>query len=303
MKSPPIWTQRQLDGQREKALEYFRQGRLTEPLELHLDLFDDYQGLVEEVLEQTIDLVRLREEAIDLLGDKRKLEVIRYLSGPPVSEDDLKTLIQAQSIAASRLETDPKLVDRLVTFIQDWHDRRRFPWISESREPNEHERNAAILATTSLLAMRRLETARRGQSKSEEELVATLLRRAGFKQIPARRVRVLADAPTIGEFCDETMFGSRKADFLVGLHDGRIMALECKLSNSATNSIKRLNNDAAVKATVWKDEFGSSQIVTAAVLSGVFNLRNLKDAQAKGLTLFWSHELSEMIDWIRPEDG
>ncbi len=147
--------------------------------------------------------------------------------------------------------------------------------------------------------MRRLETMRRSHGKEEEELVATQLRRARFKQVPARRVPVLAEAPQKGEFCGESMFGTRKADFLVGLHDGRVLALECKLSNSATNSIKRLNNDAAAKAAVWKREFGSSQIVTAAVLAGVYNLRNLKDAQDEGLTLFWSHDLISMLNWMR----
>lgn len=302
MKSPPIWTEQELDHERVRALEHFRQVRLTEPLELYLELFDEYQGVVEEVLEQTVDLAKLRDEAVDLLGDKRKLEVIRYLSGPPVSEDDLKTLIQAQSLAASRFESDPALVDRLVTFIQDWHDRRRFPWLNESWEPKEHDRNAAILATTALLAMRRIETMRRSKGKGEEGLVAGQLRRARFKQVQGRRVRVLSEAPKKGEFCEETMFGSRKADFVIGLYDGRVMALECKLSNSATNSIKRLNNDAAVKAAVWKNEFGSSQVVAAAVLAGVYNLHNLKDAQDNGLALFWSHDLGSMMRWMRATD-
>ena len=44
------------------------------------------------------------------------------------------------------------------------------------------------------------------------------------------------------------MLGTRKADVLVGLHDRRLMPIEAKVSNSFTNSIKRLNNDAAVKA-------------------------------------------------------
>ncbi len=299
MRSPPVWAEQELDFEREKALEHFRQSRHTEPLEMYLELFDDYREVVEEVLEQTVDLARFRDEATDLVGDKRKLEVIRYLSGPPISEDDLKILIQAQSLTANRFKSDPALVDRLVTFIQNWHDRRRFPWINESWEPEEHDRNAAILATTALLAMRRLETMRRSESKLQERLVATQLRRARYKQVPSRTVHVLSETPKRGEFCQESMFGTRKADVLVGLPDGRIMAIECKVSNSATNSIKRLNNDAAVKATIWKEEFGSSQVVTAAVLAGVYNLRNLKDAQDKGLTIFWSHDLTSMLNWMR----
>ena len=307
MNAPPVWTKEELDTARIRSEDHFRQGRHTEPLESYLDLFDDYQGIVEEVLEQTVDLAKLRTEALDLLVDKRKLEVFRYLSGPPVSEDDLKVLIQAKSLAASRFRSDPNLVDRLVSFIQDWHDRRRFPWIQESWEPEEHDRKAAVLATSALLAMRRLETMRRNHGKKfQEQLVATQLRRSRFDPVSPQKVSTLSKAPKPGQFCRECLFGSRKADFIIGLPDGRTMALECKVSNSATNSIKRLNNDAAIKAVTWRNEFGTVQVVTAAVLGGVYALRNLIDAQEKGLTIFWAHDLTAMLDWMhntQPNQG
>ena len=307
MKTPPVWTEEQLDADRRRAEEHFRQGRHTEPLEIYLDLFDEYQGIVEEVLEQTVDLTQLHEEARSILTNKRKQEVFRYLSGPPVSLDDLKVLVQAKSLAAKQFEEDPKLLDRLVGFIQDWHDRRRFPWLLGEWEPQEHERNAAILATTTLLAMRRLETMRRSQGKDmQEQLVARQLRRSRFSQVETRKISTLAQAPVSGEFCREALLGSRKADFIIGLWDKRTMALECKVSNSSTNSIKRLNNDAAVKAITWQREFGTAQIVTVAVLDGVYATRNLIDAQKKGLTIFWAHDLKAMVNWMhdtRPVDG
>jgi hypothetical protein len=66
------------------------------------------------------------------------------------------------------------------------------------------------------------------------------------------------------------MFGSRKADVVIGLWDGRKMALECKVSNSELNSIKRLNNDAAMKAVEWRKEFGALGVEPGALLAGVF---------------------------------
>ena len=299
MNTPPVWTEEQLDAARKRAEEHFRQGRHTEPLELYLELFDEYQGIVEEVLEQTVDLTKLQAEAPEILADKRKQEVFRYLSGPPVSLDDLKVLVQAKSLAASRFGSDPHLVERLVGFMQDWHDRRRFPWVLGGWPPEEHERNAAVLATTALLAMRRTQTLRRTQgAELQEQLVAVQLRRSRFTQVPTGRISTLSHAPTAGQFCRESMLGTRKADFVIGLWDSRTMALECKVSNSATNSIKRLNNDAAVKATTWRSEFGTVQMVTAAVLDGVYALRNLIDAQDKGLTIFWAHDLAAMLDWM-----
>ena len=128
--------------------------------------------------------------------------------------------------------------------------------------------------------------------------MASQLRRTQFRQVDTRKVRTLSDAPKAGEFCRESMLGTRKADFVIGLFDGRTMPLECKVSNSSTNSVKRLNNDAAVKAETWRSDFGTVQITPAAVLSGVYKTHNLEDAQRRGLTLFWSHDLQAMLDWI-----
>jgi hypothetical protein len=126
-----------------------------------------------------------------------------------------------------------------------------------------------------------------------------MLTQRHISRVPARPVRTLAEAPRPGEFCRESMLGTRKADFLIGLFDGRTMALECKVSNSATNSIKRLNNDAAVKAEVWRRDFGEMNVIPAAVLSGVYKLHHLEDAQRRGLALFWSHTLdAQLLDWI-----
>ena len=102
----------------------------------------------------------------------------------------------------------------------------------------------------------------------------------------------------MGEFCRESDFGGRKADLIVRLWDGRVLPVECKVSNSSTNSVKRLNNDAAAKAEVWIKEFGTATVIPAAVLSGVFKIHNLENAQARGLTLFWAHRLDAMIDFI-----
>lgn len=62
--------------------------------------------------------------------------------------------------------------------------------------------------------------------------------------------------------------------------------------------MKRLNNDAAVKATSWKVDFGVLQVVPSAVLGGVYKLHNLLDAQNRGLTIFWAHDLKPLTDWI-----
>jgi hypothetical protein len=184
--------------------------------------------------------------------------------------------------------------------IKDLIDRRRFPWFSAALEPTEPERSAAILASAALIATQKTMTLRRNEGKSAQEAqVAASLDAIGFKRVPTRAAKTLVDVPSAGEFCGESLFGGDKADFLVGLYDRRCMPIECKVSNSSTNSIKRLNKDAAIKAVRWRDEQGSRNIVPVAVLSGVFKLKNLEDAQKKGLTLFWAHRLEQLTDWIR----
>lgn len=76
------------------------------------------------------------------------------------------------------------------------------------------------------------------------------------------------------------------------------MAIECKVSNSAINSVKRLNREAAGKAEKWIYEFGALNVVPVAVLSGVYKLHNIKSAQDRGLTVYWAHDLNELLDWI-----
>jgi hypothetical protein len=42
------------------------------------------------------------------------------------------------------------------------------------------------------------------------------------------------------------------------------MPIACKVSNSEVNSVKRINNDAAIKATTWRQELGNNQVVPVA---------------------------------------
>ncbi len=104
----------------------------------------------------------------------------------------------------------------------------------------------------------------------------------GLKQVDPRPIPTVREAPEPGEFCGESPLASRKADIVVALHDGRVMPIECKVSNSALNSVKRLNNDAAAKAAQWLDALGKDQVVPCALLSGVFKKRNLEHAQNRG---------------------
>jgi hypothetical protein len=297
--APPRWSADALDRDIAAAIEAFRLERFEEPLEQYLAHLDECLGTVEELIELTVDLSQLRERTAEVAAEARYLEALRFLAGPFISVDDLRVIAQT-SLAPTALRADPEAAARVVETVLAGLDRRRFPWVGEGRDPHEDEKSAAALATAALMATERVRTLRRtGARLLQESAVADALRRAGFREVaPPRVIRTLEEAPGPGEFCTERTFGDRKADLVVGLWDRRRMPLECKASNSATNSYKRVNHEAASKAETWLQDFGRSQVVPAAILSGVFKRANLEDAQARGLTLLWAHRIDDLLAWI-----
>ena len=289
---PPRWTPEQLAAAADEATEGFRRQRLAESRKAYLAQIAHYRSAVEALLSATENLRDHKRMRAELLSGANRLEVVRYLAGPPISADDL-SVIAGVSLSPARLAAEPRDVDRLIETIMQLLDRDRFAWIAQGREPTEDERTAAVAATSTLLAASRLQTMRRNESRKEQEdAVKQRLRSAGLEEVASRTIQSVRDAPGPGRFCGEALCGTRKADLVIGLFDGRIMPVECKVSNSSTNSIKRLNNDAQVKAVNWIGEFGRLSTVPAAVLSGVYEVRHLVQAQEAGLTIFWSHDSS-----------
>lgn len=234
-----------------------------------------------------------------LLGMDWGLEVYRYLTAPPISADDLATLSGVPVSAA--LKNNPDRIDATNTTVQLLIDPRRFPWLAEKRKPKKAEIEVAVKATTALLAAQKVQTYRRGLARSSQEAdVKTALRVAGFKESKDKKdIVLLTDAPAIGEFSGECMVGSTRADIVARLKDGRVLAIECKTSNSSVNSYKRVNHEALGKAAKWLEDFGKKQVVPAATLQGVFSVDNLDNAQERGLYLFWQFRLTDLTSYVK----
>ena len=111
---------------------------------------------------------------------------------------------------------------------------------------------------------------------------------------------MLTAAPNPGEFCGETRLAGKRADVVVRLRDSRVMPIECKVSNSAVNSYKRVIHDTGGKAVNWYRALGDAQVIPAAVLSGVFSPANLEDVQDNiRVALFWQHRLKDLADFVK----
>lgn len=138
---------------------------------------------------------------------------------------------------------------------------------------------------------------RRESSARQEALVERVLIDLGFSRISGGSIEVTGGLQP-GQYSRETHVAGVKCDIPIGLHDGRFLFVECKVSNSGTISVKRLNRECGGKADHWRVRFGE-RAITAAVLAGVFKLKNLQDAQhASRLTIFWEHDLSPLADFL-----
>ena len=254
---PPRWGREEIEGDIARRSTASVAARFEEPRDLYARWLEECHVAAEELIELTVDLTQLGERAVEVVREPRLLHALRFLPGPFISEADLAVI--AETRLSARALSSPDAARRIVDSVLAGLDRRRFAWLSGGWVPSPEERDAAALATASLMATEKVRTWRRNAVKSlQEDSVAEALRGAGFREVPTRKaIRTLEDAPGRGEFCRETTFGGRKADVLVGLPDRRRMPIECKVSNSDINSIKRVLNDAAAKATTWLDEFGA----------------------------------------------
>ena len=95
--NPPRWTAEEFEREAAQAIRHFRETRMHEPLEAYLDYVEEYRRQVETLIEETVDLTRLSNLAVELLTDPQQLTAIRYLASPAISEDDLKVLADARA--------------------------------------------------------------------------------------------------------------------------------------------------------------------------------------------------------------
>ena len=145
-----------------------------------------------------------------------------------------------------------------------------------------------------------MQTERRGYGKKIESMLRARLEDMGFQKVSTPnkgKITKPMHLPAPKEFYGECAVHDRRTDLLIGLPDGRCVAVEAKDSSSVVNSVKRVLNDTAAKARRWHSKFGET-IVPVALLSGVFGVDNLRSAQVSGLYLVWAHDLETFTDWL-----
>lgn len=297
--APLRWTDEELEARRREAIRHFVDHRLAEGTAAYVVLFDANRELVERLLDTTDNLATFRDGAA-IAAEPRLLVVARYLAAVPISDGDLNNLAGMSIAGRKRLRTDQAAAGAAV--IADALDPVRFPWVAEDRAPTDEERVLAIRWTAGLRSAAQAQMVRRSESSVRQEAaVRQLLSDREYEEVP-RRTITLSGGLEPRQFMGETRVAGRKCDVPVGLVDGRFLLLECKVSNTGVNSVKRLNNDVAVKARYWNEQLGQ-RAVTGAVLAGVFELTNLRDAQDAGVAIFWEHDLAPLEDFLGQTEG
>ena len=300
---PKRWSRAELQADAVAAKNAFRRDRLLEPLDLYNRFFATFAGIFRDLIGKLPDFSAEPVDAnliAELLDGRDAQKAFRYLTAPPISKDDLETVADA-ALIPSRLRTDPESAKRIREAVLTIIDPHRFPWVNEGRKPSRDERERAVIASAALAASSDVETLRRNTSKeAQEQAVKNVLTGARMKEVKTKPIPMLTAAPAPGQFCGEARLAGTRADVVARLKDGRVMAIECKVSNSSVNSYKRLVHDTGGKAAHWYNQLGRAQVIPCAVLSGVYSIANLEEVQAnRGVYLFWQHRLDDLIKFVR----
>lgn len=300
MAQPKQWKRDQLEDDAATARANFRTHRLAEAAAYRAE-FAKYAGHFRTLIPRAGELrSKIIEPAwiASIINDADAFTALRYLAAPPISDDDLKTLGDIASLAPRTLLSRPQDVAEITNIIGRLLDPCRFPWIGKNRQPTAPELEAAITASAALVASQRIETDRRNTAKAEQEkAVADLFLSLGYKRVPAKSMTLITDAPDPGELCGQAKLGDKQGDIFLRLRDKRLVAIECKVSNSEVNSFKRLMNDSVSKATEWVRALGTNQVVPVAVLRGVYKTENLVSAQSN-IALVWEHRLDDFKHFV-----
>lgn len=231
--------------------------------------------------------------------------VFRHLMAPPVSQDQFKLLCPKWSKYAEN-HSKPATADAAQSAqisILDRLDPGLIRWTKAGHTPRRQELRAVLKVTAALIAQQQVATARRKRLAFEQEYaVIALLEKDGWTQIRSKLIDLRAAVPP-KHFMHKTRFATRtrpqEVDVACGLKGTYVLAMECKVTNDETNSVKRIN-DVLKKATAWDDHWGSF-VRTAALLEGVVAPKDVQRLTDANVLVFWSHDLDAFRAWLKTQ--
>lgn len=228
---------------------------------------------------------------------------LRHLMAPPISQDQFRLLCPTwpkQSEKRSSSLTREQAFEAAKIF-EEWRDPTVGNWLKEGKNPTRSQIRRTLQRAAVLIASQRVATARRTRLANDQELaVVTLLQSEDWKKLPSKSIDNKGDVPA-KHFMHKTRFATKttthqEVDIACGLNGSYVVAMECKVTNDETNSVKRVN-DVLKKATAWKDHWGSF-VVTVALLQGVIAAKDVQRLTDANVLVFWSHDLDKFMNWL-----
>jgi hypothetical protein len=228
---------------------------------------------------------------------------LRHLLAPPISQDQFKLICphwtKNSENTGSRLSK--VRADAVEAVFLQRLSQRMAPWLRNNRSPSLEELASTIGAIAPLIASQKVATARRQRLSAIQELaVVEILTARHWTQVQSGLVTTSGGLPA-QHFMHKARFASgpnenQEVDIACGLGGTVVLAMECKVTNDTTNSVKRIN-DVLKKASAWKRHWGSF-VRPAALLQGVIkpvDVHRLLDADVE---VFWAHHLERFASWI-----
>jgi len=248
----------------------------------------------------------LRDVAGGLLYAGIHMIVLRAIAAPPISQDQFKLICSAYSKGSEKPNkaVAAGAAAAVAKAIRPYFDPVLTPWLTHGRAPSTAQLRRLLWSVSPVIALQQLSTARRNRLAAEQEqAVIQLLRKNGWKRDPSKMIDARGDLLP-RHFMHKTRFATKtqpqEVDIACGLPGSYVLAMECKVTNDETNSVKRIN-DVLKKANAWKEHWGSF-VQTAALLQGVIAYKDVKRLLDSGVKVFWSHDLDSFEAWLKESE-
>lgn len=228
---------------------------------------------------------------------------MRNLLAPPVSQDQFKLLCPewTKSAEKSGRGLSCGMAESVAAVFHERRSKRLTSWLDRLRLPTAAELYSVVGSVAPLIANQRVATARRNRiSLEQENAVLSVLQARNWSQINSTLVTQGGQLPA-KSFMHKTRFASginesQEVDVACGLGNTVVLAMECKVTNDETNSVKRIN-DVLKKAHAWKDHWGQF-VRPAAVLQGVIKPADVDRLLNENVEVFWTHRLDLFDAWL-----
>jgi hypothetical protein len=267
---------------------------------------NDWQVAVAEsaiIVRASLDATsQLTDVQAGLVKSAAHLGPLRHLLAPPASQDRFKLLCPAYLKDAENKgrPLTRERAEAIAWVVGQWRNKSLTAWLDEGRQPTEAQIEIVVTAVSHLIATQRVGTVQRNRlADAQEQSVVKLLMAKNWIPMPSQPIDQLTTIPP-KHFMRKTRFSTRnlpqEVDIACGLGKTVVCAMECKVTNDSTNSIKSVN-DILKKATAWQEHWGSF-VKTAALLQGVVGYKDVARLLSANVRVFWSHDLDRFGEWI-----